>query len=162
MSACTCQKAASGMLGWDRSMIDPECPEHGHEAPPRRDTSVERIAIALDEDAIRECGRIDAEALGLCIGENTARKVVATYLLHTDALMETALNLLGLERIDPSKPPTKINVRAQSTTTERVMILGEIVELPTDDAFDAVKGSVAGLLTPEQRERYMAWKETSA
>jgi hypothetical protein len=29
---CTCRHAPEGMLGWDRDMIDRECPIHGHEA----------------------------------------------------------------------------------------------------------------------------------
>lgn len=34
MDYCSCQKASDGHMGWDRSMVDPGCPLHGHEALP--------------------------------------------------------------------------------------------------------------------------------
>jgi hypothetical protein len=45
---CTCQHPPEGMIGWDRSMVNRECPLHGHEAlPERRDPQMEKLVEAV-------------------------------------------------------------------------------------------------------------------
>ena len=46
--ACTCRHPPEGVIGWDRGMVDRECPVHGHEAlPERRDPQMEKVVEAM-------------------------------------------------------------------------------------------------------------------
>ena len=54
---CICQRAAEGHLGWDKSMVSPDCPVHGHEAVERPpDPSIEAVKefFAVEASGERE------------------------------------------------------------------------------------------------------------
>jgi hypothetical protein len=78
-TGCTCQKAPEGHLGWDKSMIDPHCPLHGHEAPEKQpDPQIEAVADAVlavvgsspvGEERNEQCPCGSGRPIGDCEGE---------------------------------------------------------------------------------------------
>lgn len=57
MGECTCQKTPEGLLGWDRSMIDPECSQHGCEEP--LSEFVRRVNVAIPR-LVRRIEKLEA------------------------------------------------------------------------------------------------------
>jgi hypothetical protein len=62
---CTCRKPPKGMIGWDRGMVDRDCPHHGHEAlpEPTNDPQLDAVVGALQDG--RERATLDDGAVAL-------------------------------------------------------------------------------------------------